>query len=156
MTQVTGVLGVNITDTPSTNESGLKLGTQTIHTDMQEYIYVTALSAITQYQAVGIDENFSAQPLTKAMADDGWIIGFAQVAFAAGDYGHIAIRGSEILCKLNTNCAKDVSLYTSGTAGTLDDSSTSQTKIDGIVAVSSITTAAATTIIATYPRSATF
>lgn len=156
MAQITGLLGVDLTDTPSANDKGFVLGTRVSTDYAGEALYVKAGSAITQFQAVGVDEDFNAYPLTKAMADDGWFIGFAQVAFASGDYGWLATRGTEIKVKLAENCARDVSLYTSGTAGVLDDSSTSQTKIDGIVAVSSITTAAATTIISTFPRSSTF
>jgi hypothetical protein len=152
-----GLLGVNIEETPSSNSRGHALGTLVQGTDSQEYLYVLAGSAITQYQVVGVDENYSAYPLTKAMADDGWHIGAAQVAFASGDYGWVAVRGSNVTIKVLGACAADVALYTSGTAGSLDDTATSQTKIDGIVLVTAAATAASSReSIMTFPRSSTF
>lgn len=158
MTQVTGLLGVDITATPDANDFGIALGTRTMHTDDQEYVHVLAGSAITQYQWVGIDENFNAYPLTKAMADDGWSIGIAQVAFASGDYGWVAVRGHNLTAKVLGSCAADVALYTSGTAGSVDDTSASQTKIDGAVVVTAngTTAAANVEVLLTSPRSSTF
>jgi hypothetical protein len=155
-TNSTGVLGVNLTDTPTTNATGHTLGQCVTATDGSSWTYVQASGAITQYDAVGIDENFQAAALTKAIADDGHGIGFAQVAFADNDYGWVARQGSNISARVATSCAADVALYTSATAGVLDDTSTSQTKIDGVVAVTAVTAAAATEIIATYPKSTTF
>jgi hypothetical protein len=149
-----GLLGVNLTDTPDTAVH--TLGTVVDTTDGGSYVYVQANGAIAQYAAVGVDEDFQAAELTKAMADDGWNIGFAQAAFADNDYGWVALRGSNINCKVAISCAADVALYTTGTAGVLDDEASGQTKIDGVVAVTAVTAATNTEIIATYPRSATF
>jgi hypothetical protein len=151
-------LGVNLTDTPTTNDTGHKLGERAQAQDGQEYVYVQASAAITQYDFVGIDEDFAAAPLTKAMADDGWEIGVAQVAFASADYGWVATKGSNLTGFVLTLAAADVALYTSGTAGKLDDSSTSQTKIDGVVliATNSSNTARAKEVLLTFPRSSTF
>lgn len=156
--QPSGLLGVNFTETPSTNDRGFALGTKVTGPDGQEYTYVQAAEAITQYDFVGIDENFKASKLTKDIADDGWIIGVAQVAFAASDYGWIATKGGNLTGFVLASCAADVPLYTSGTAGKLDDSSTSQTKIDGIVLVTanSSNTARAKEVLMTFPRSSTF
>lgn len=158
MTVTTGLLGVDIDATPSSNSSGHKLGTRVQATDGQEYLYVLAGSAITQYAVVGVDEDFNAYPLTKAMADDGWTIGAAQVAFASGDYGYVATRGHNLTIQVKGSCAADVALYTTATAGKLDDTSTSQTKIEGIVLVTANGTATASTseALATFPRSASF
>lgn len=101
--------------------------------DGKEYAYVQANGAIAQYDVVGIDEAGQAAPLTKAMADDGWKIGVAQVAFADNEFGYVQIRGVTTMNVL-ASCAADTVLYTSATAGSLDDTSTSQTKIAGIVA----------------------
>lgn len=157
-----GCIGVDLdatiagTGTSSDEGNDFALGTRITTRDGGEYIYVHASAAITQFDAVGISEAFEAAPLTKAMADDGWIIGFAQVAFADNDFGWVATKGADIGCNLLINCAADVALYTSATAGKLDDTSTSQTKIDGVVAVTTITAATSAEIIATYPKSTTF
>lgn len=105
--------------------------------DGKEYAYVQANGAIAQYDVVGIDEAGQAAKLTKAMADDGWKIGVAQVAFADNEFGYVQIRGVTTLNVL-ANCAADAVLYTSGTAGSLDDDATSQTKIQGIVATAAV------------------
>ncbi|MBF0311119.1 MAG: hypothetical protein HQL56_16510 [Magnetococcales bacterium] len=156
-------MGVNLTVTePGTGinkDQGNEFppGTTVAGTDGTRWIYVHASAAIAQYQVVGISEVFEAAPLTKAMAGDGWYVGFAQVAFADNDFGWVAIEGTNIKCKVLSNCAKDVSLYTSNTAGSLDDAASNQIKIDGVVAVSGVgATARAVTLMATGPRSATF
>jgi len=157
-----GCLGVDldgtIAGTGTSNDEGgaFRLGKCVTTTEGGKYMYVHASAAIAQYDAVGIDENFEAAPLTKAMADDGWMVGFAQVALADNDFGWVASQGSDIGCNLLISCAADVALYTSATAGSLDDASTSQTKIDGVVAVTTITAATSAEIIATYPKSTTF
>jgi hypothetical protein len=158
MTQLTPLLGVSITDTPTSNVSGHQLGTRVEHSDGQVYTYVTASAAITQYDFVGIDENFAAAPLTDAMAQDGWEIGVAQVAFASGDYGWVCTKGSNVTGFVKASCAADVALYTSATAGKLDDASTGVTKIEGVVLVTanSSNTARAKEVLLTFPRSTSF
>ena len=153
-----GVIGVSLTDTPSDNtlgSGGHALGTRVTVSDGGEAIFVQANGAITAYDAVGIDEDYQAAALTKAMADDGWMIGFAQVAFADNDFGWVHIKGSNIRGRGAAACQPDVALYTSATAGVLDDTSASQTKINGVVFVA---TASGTNaeVIATFPRSTTF
>ena len=157
-----GAIGVNLTEvvagTGSSNNQGneFALGTNQDAADGGEYIYVHASAAVAQYDAVGIDEDFEAAPVTKAMADDGWFVGFAQVAIADNSFGWVATKGSNIKCNLLISCAADAVLYTSATAGSLDDASSSQTKIDGVVSVATITAATNAEIIATHPKSTTF
>lgn len=154
-----GKIGVDLTATPADSDfdaPGFVLG-ETVKTgDGGVYMYVHASGAITQYDAVGIDENYEAAALTKAIVDDGHMIGFAQVAFADNDYGWVAIKGSNIQCRVAINCAADAALYSSATAGVLDDDSSSQTKVDGVVAVTAVTAATNTEVIATFPKSTTF
>lgn len=123
--------------------------------DGKEYVYILASSAIAQYDVVGASEAYAGAPITKAMADDGWKVGVAPVAIASGSYGYIQVKGVADINVL-ASCAADAALYTSATAGSLDDDNTSQTKIDGIV----LTTARAATpgeapgFMAVEPRSA--
>ena len=109
--------------------------------DGKEWIYVQANGAIAQYDAVGIDEAGQAAPVTKAMLDDSWKVGVAQVAFADNEYGYVQIRG---VAEVNVlaSCAADAILYSSATAGSLDDTSTSQTKVAGIIGTETAGTAA--------------
>lgn len=163
MTDVnTPLLGVNITDNLSSAvavvDRGLKVGTRVLGVDGTEFELVKAGSAITVYDCVAIDENRNAWPMTKARADDGWAVGFAQTALTKGNYGCVARHGSNIKCRLAKACAPDVALYTTATGGVLDDESSAQTNIDGVVAVTTASASGVTPIevIATSPRSTTF
>lgn len=139
-----------------TTDQNFGLGDCHEHSDGNSYVYVQASGAISQYDYVCIDEDYQAAAGTKASVDDGHQIGFAQVAFADNEYGWVATKGRVEVNAL-ASLALDTALYTSGTAGKLDDDTTSQTKIDGVVAVESNGTATGNvTMIATFPRSATF
>lgn len=164
MPQVTSpTLGITLGTTTTgttTNGEGAKfaLGTTVNGTDGQRWMYVQANGAITQYDAVAIDEDFQAAALTKTLADTGLEIGFAQVAFADNEFGWVAMAGSNINLRTAAASVVDSALYTSTTAGVLSSTTnTSGTKIDGVVAVVSAGTQITTVeIIATYPRSGTF
>ena len=134
------------------------VGTKGVLPDGGEAGYISASSAIAVNDAVGIDENFAGAPITKAMADDGWNVGVAaDVAIGSGEYGWARTRGSNFSVNVLASCAADAVLYTSATAGKLDDASSSQTKIDGIVIVTADGgSGSAIECIATYPKSTTF
>lgn len=141
-----------------TTDANFKLGTRCTGNDGTEWIYVQANGAITVYDAVGIDETFQAAALTKAMADADWRIGFAQVAFTDNQYGWVATSGAGSNFKVNVlaSCVADAALYTTATAGALDDDATSQTAINGVVIVTTNGGAtAAVAALATNVRSAT-
>ena len=156
------VIGVDLdatvagTGTSSDEGNDFVVGKCVTASSGQKYMYVHASAAISQYDVVGISEAFEAAPLTKAMADDGWLIGAAQVALADNAFGWVCVGG---VAEINVlaSCAPDVALYTTGTAGKLDDNSTSQTKIDGIVQVdAAVTSATNTTALMSFPRSSSF
>lgn len=123
---------------------GFRLGDRFETVDGKTFIFVTAGAAITQYDAVGIDEAYTATELTTAAAADGHKIGVAQVAFDSGDYGWVQIRG---VCELNVagNYAVDGILYTTSTAGLLDDAvATTLSRIHGLIGTEAGTTGATT------------
>ena len=68
------------------------------------------------------------------------------------------MTGRNVNAAVGASCAADVALYTSATAGVLDDTSTSQTKVDGVVAAAANGTAAQANVevIMTWPKSTTF
>jgi hypothetical protein len=163
------MLGANLTMvyTPSTDlvpftggdSPPFAVGQMTVGTDGSEWTFVLATANIAQYDWVGVDEDYDAAPLTKAMADDGWIIGVAQVAIASGSYGWVCTKGANVSGNVAASTAADSALYTSSVAGTLKytGSLTLQTKIDGVVAVTAKNTVAgATEVLLTWPRSSTF
>lgn len=136
-----GTIGVNLSETTAgttTNGANAKfrLGQNVLGSDGSRWVYVQAGSAITQYDCVAIDEDYQAVPMTKALADAGHQPGFAQVAFSDNDFGWVAVslpgNGS---VRVAASCAADVQLYTTSTAGVLDDTSASQTIIRGVVIV---------------------
>lgn len=153
-----GIAGTNLTKLTTgttTNGEGAEfaLGTRCTATDGSAWVYVQAGAAITQYSWLAIDENFQAVMGTKALADAGHEIGFAQVAFADNDMGWVCVHGpGNITARVLASCAADVQLYTTGTAGALDDTSASQTLIRGVVIVAAATnTASNREAIAVYP-----
>lgn len=131
---VNGRIGVNLGATSTAPE--FKLGSIIDGDAGSKWIYVKAGGTIAQYDYVTIDEDFTASAGTKAAVDAGHTPGFAQVAFAANEYGWVALEGrGELKVNVLAACAADAPLYTSATAGKLDDDSTSQTKIPGTVIV---------------------
>lgn len=125
------MIGENLSQPTSEAKAGLL--NRHCGVDGKEYVYIQANGAIAQYDVVAIDEAGQAAPVTKALADDGYKIAIAQTAIADNEYGYVQVKGVVALNVL-ANCAADVALYTSATAGSLDDTSTSQTKILGLVA----------------------
>ena len=110
-------------------------GTRIAGTDGTEWIYVRAAAAIGRYNYVTVDESFRARAGTKSAVDDGHVIAIAQAAFATGEHGWVATAGQGAALKVNVlaRCAADRQLYTTATAGMLDDLATGQTKVSGIV-----------------------
>lgn len=171
MTKITsGKVGVDVTATnplyadatlptvgPQQNMD-IDLGDCVLGEDGTEFQYCQASGALIQFYWVGVDENNQAAHLTKAMADDGFTIGVAQVAADDNDGVWIAIRGRNLNGQVLGSVAADVALFTSATAGHLDDTSASQTKIDGVVAVAANATSSATSVevLMTFPRSSSF
>ncbi len=134
-------------------------GTRIAGSDGTEWVYVQAGGAIARYDYVTVDETFQAAAGTKKAVDDGHEIAIAQTAFADDAYGWVATRGQGKALKLNVlaNCAADAALYTSAQAGKLDDDSTSQTRVEGVVITAANDGAlAARQAILTHPRSAGF
>lgn len=105
-----------------------------------QYVFVLASGAVAQYDAVHIGPAYVAQALTSALAASGAPVGIAMGTLTSASYGWACIKGVATVNALQT-CASSTALYTSGTAGKLDDTTTSQVKIAGVV----LTTANATT-----------
>lgn len=101
------------------------------------YIYAVAGAAIGQYDVVAIDEAGTAQLMTKALADAGHTLAAAQIAVGNGEYAWFQTSG---VMRVNglASCAADVPLYTTATAGSVDDLATSQTKVKGLVLTTAI------------------
>ena len=78
-------------------------------------------------------------------------VGFAQTSIASGSYGWVQTGGVPVV-KLAASCLPNVPLYTTATAGTLDDAVVSGGLVAGIVATVSASGATAVTCVAGYPH----
>ena len=140
---INGKIGGSSSLTTTTQEHGL--GDRATGSSGTCWVYVQASGAITQYDAVGIDENYQAAALTDALAGAGHMIGFAQVAFADNEYGWVAIEGSDIKVRAAISCVADGNLWSYTVSGVLDDAtSAGAIEIHGvttITTVGSVTTA---------------
>lgn len=133
-----GKIGTKLATT--TTDPEFTLGTVTRGSDGSEWVYVQAGEAITQYMTVAIDENFQAVKVTTALAAAGHNIGSAQIAFANDDYGWVCTKApGNVTVLVSADCAADVQLYTTSTAGVLDDTSAGVNLIRGMVLVAAAT-----------------
>lgn len=113
------------------------LGTRCVGNDGTVWVYGQAASAIGKYFAVALTGAYQASLLNATNAGQGFLIGFAQCAFADNDFGWFALAGtgSNFGIKVRSSCASGVPLYTDVSAsGFLDDSATAtQALIEGVV-----------------------
>lgn len=160
---ISGIMGTNLSDrvagTGSSFDQGnqFALGTRVLTKLGGTYLYVHAAEAVAINLWVSIDQNYEVLKLTATELNKGFRVGVAdQAAFADNDFGWVCVDGFPSGAVL-TLCAKQVRLYTSGTAGVLDDASTVGTLVPGIVAATDNTTVgtlAVTTIMKTPSQNA--
>lgn len=112
------------------------------------YQYIKAASAIAQYDLVKISNTFTAASATTTTnpSTEPAKCGAAQVAIAANAYGWVAVGPGLMTVNVAASCVQDVVLYTTATAGVVDDSAT--TRINGLKLIATITSAAASPCIA--------
>ncbi len=104
-----------------------------------EFVYVQASSAVAAYDCVKIDNDGTAAPLTTTISGaEPTRVGVLQVALSSGQFGWAFVLGGGagrgIKVNALTLCAADVKLYTTATAGAIDDTATDL--IQGLVLVS--------------------
>lgn len=141
------LLGIDVSRVDTTK--AFALGTKEI-VGGNEYVYCSFAAAEGQYEAVGFDEAYAAESLTTTLAGSvPTSVGVVQVVPTASSYCWVLIKGQGRVL-VAASCAKDVALYTTATAGVLDDAST--TRVYGIRADTTVTTAADTPCtLVTYP-----
>jgi hypothetical protein len=108
--------------------------------DGNVFKFVLASGTIAQFDAVAITSAGVAQAVTSALLNAGAVAGVVQAALSSGEYGWAQVFGVTSLNVLST-CSSGVALFTSGTAGKLDDTSTSQVKVAGVQILANITAA---------------
>jgi hypothetical protein len=154
-----GKIGVDLTATYASTSAGsttlfpVTPGTRVNTTNNGVYVFARAESTINQFDAVIMStyaDSASSTPVLRAVpvtttnaAALGYnMVGFAQTAIASSYYGWIGINGI-LQVNLLVACQPKVPLYTTSTAGKLDDTTVSAGYIQGIVANTSATSASA-------------
>jgi hypothetical protein len=126
---ISGLANLGVDPGVSSTTMQFSLGELAYH-DGGIYEYVKAGAAVAQYDAVMIDEDGTATLATYS-ATVPTKVGIAQVAIANASYGWVLRQGKGRVTCL-ASCAIDVKLYTSATAGSLDDASSTQSLIVGL------------------------
>ena len=146
---VSGIAGVNLTTTDTTPQ--FAPGTVVNLNDGGQAIYVKGLSEISTYACVVVDSSAGAKMVTTTNVANCKRVGFAQTSIASAYYGWVQLGGAPLV-NLAANCAPNVPLFTTATAGVLDDATVSAGFIAGVVAQNTISNATAVTIVAGYPH----
>lgn len=144
----TPIVGINLGD--STSDRKFAVGTIVNLNDGGQAVYVSAASTVSTFMVVGIDQNFGVVPLTTTNAANSKSIGFAQTSIASGYFGWVQTSGRPKIAVL-ANCSDNVPLYTTATAGSLDDTVVSTGLILGVTLptrATSVSNATAVTCIA--------
>lgn len=137
------IVGVDITRVDATAE--FAVGTTTSLSDGGEAIYVQALSEISQYAYALAYGNGTAQMATTTLAAASRRGGWAQTSIPSAYYGWLQISGKP-RGNLAANCDDNVPLYTTATAGVLDDAIVTGYVVLGAVSETTISNATAVTI----------
>ncbi len=157
---INGTAGINLADTyasasaEANGTAGKRLpmtpGAIVDGTYGSRYILVKASSTIAQYDAVVIIQEGSASdgvigavPVTTTNALTSQRLGVAQTAITSSEYGWIAVQGNNLRVNTLIACQPSVPLYTTSTAGKLDDTTVTAGYCLGIVILSSATSASA-------------
>lgn len=135
------------TNSPDNPGPRVPVGTTVKGSNDSDYVCVKASAAIAAGDVVLISTTFTAAGVTTTNGTLGSLIGVAPVAIASGAYGFVQRAGN---CDSGINvagqCAPNVQLATTGTAGALDDAVTTGLKnITGIIvtATNTLTTTVA-------------
>lgn len=146
------LIGVSLGYTHSS--PAFNLGTVVNLDDGGQAIYVQAASTCATYAAVAVQVDNTVVPLTTTNSAASKAVGFAQVSIASAYYGWVQLGGKPRV-SVATSCQPSVPLFTTATAGVLDDATVTGGLVAGIVATTSAASASAVTCIAGYPHVAT-
>ncbi len=147
---VSPVAGVDLS-ADGTSIAGFFPGTVVNLSDGGQACYVQATSEISQFACVLIGAGASARMSTTTLAVATKRVGFAQCSIASAFYGWVQLGGTPKV-NLAANCAPNVPLFTTATAGVLDDTTVSAAMVAAVTAQTTISNATAVTIVAGYPH----
>ena len=126
-------------------------GTTVNLTDGGQAVYVQAASTVSTYMAVSVRVDNTVLPLTTTNSASSKAIGFAQASIASAYYGWVQLGGKPRVNVLIA-CQPNVPLFTTSTAGSLDDATVTAGLVAGLVATTSAASASAPTCVAGYPH----
>ena len=148
------VIGVNLSRMDSS--ALFPLGMIVNLTDGGQAMYVKAsASALSTFAACSINKAGVATMLTTSNAPNSPAVGFAQISIATSDFGWVRLGGT-CLVNLASQCAPNVPLFATSTAGVLDDATSTLGYIPGLVCVTTISNATASTCKGQYPHVARY
>lgn len=132
---INGIVTQSLTATSDTLKH--PLGTQVMADDGGLYEYVQASESLSQYQVVAIYGNGTARQLETSIANAAGVlqarrVGFAQTSIASAYYGWVARSGPKLVFKVADDCAAGALLFTTATAGELDDATVSGCHLPGV------------------------
>ena len=149
------VIGVNLQGNSDGATANFALGSHVLGNANSEWVYVCAGLAITTGMIVSLSATFTAIPAnsTGAITAPAPQLAFAQGAFAAADFGWVAIRGDNLVVALSSTSSMAAALYIgqSGSIATVPATAT----LAGIQLLSASATGVlnpATTANITWPR----
>ena len=107
------VIGVNLQGNSDGATANFALGSHVLGNANSEWVYVCAGLAITTGMIVSLSATFTAIPAnsTGAITAPAPQLAFAQGAFAAADFGWVAIRGDNLVVALSSTSSMAAALY---------------------------------------------
>jgi hypothetical protein len=143
------LIGVALGYTDTTAQ--FNVGTTVNLDDGGQAVYVQAASTVSTYMAVSVRVDNTVVPLTTTNSANSKVIGFAQTSIASAYYGWVQVGGKPRVNVLIA-CQPNVPLFTTATAGSLDDATVTAGLVAGLVATTSAASASAPTCVAGYPH----
>lgn len=111
----------------TTTTQGFDLGTRATGNDGTVWRYVRATAAVDAYDTVMFGRDWLIAPATATGVATGDMVGIAQVAFAADEYGWICTEADTITVAVSATATAAIQLYIATTAGKLSTTASSGT-----------------------------
>lgn len=135
-TFATNLMGVDFTRVDASGQATFGIGNRVVAANGDEWMYVqSSASTFASGQAVAIKPNGGCALLTNTNAKTAAAIGWAQGAVTTRQYFWAKLSGLTVSIRVKNSCLPHVALYTTATAGALDDTGgagTSLTYLNGV------------------------
>lgn len=144
-------IGFNVSDVLSSanriaSGKGFRLGQRVQTQDGKIFVYAKNASSNAAFSLVNVNAStFAISGLTTALSTASEIVGVLPVAIASDEYGWVQIYGRTKI-RVLALCAKNVTLWSTTTAGSVDDATASNYMIQGINLLSTNPSSTATAL----------